>query len=53
MALSMYRLVKEDYKQDAADIHYASTVDMIALCLLMKEGASKEVEALLEHAKSM
>ncbi len=52
MALQMYRLVKDDYNQDQAQIHYASTLDMIALSLFMKDGPSKEVEALLEHAKS-
>ena len=52
MALQMYRMVKDDYNQDQAQIHYASTLDMIALSLFMKDGPSKEVEALLEHAKS-
>ncbi len=49
----MYRLVKEDYKVDQADVHYASTVDMIALSLLLKDGPSKEIEALLEHSKTV
>lgn len=32
-AMSMYRLIKEDYKQDKAWIHYGSVQETIALCL--------------------
>jgi len=34
-ALSMYRLVKDDYKHDSNIFHYASTHEMMALCLYM------------------
>eukprot|EP01033_Poteriospumella_lacustris_P000147 gene147-95_t len=36
-ALSMYRLVRDDYKADKANLHYAQVVFMIALCQLLTE----------------
>jgi hypothetical protein len=36
-ALSMYRLVKDDYKHDQNFFHTASTNEMMALCLLMSD----------------
>lgn len=51
-AYSMYRLIKDDFKQDKSWIHYASVHEMMALSLYMFDpfGRSKEVFASVETA---
>ncbi len=36
-ALSTYRLIRDDYKSDKAQIHYGKVLEMIALCMLQLE----------------
>jgi hypothetical protein len=54
-ALSMYRLVKDDYKQDQSHSHYASVHEMIAMCLHFidpygNRNMSKEIFQVIETA---
>ena len=50
VALSMYRMVKEDYRADKAYVHFAAANEMVALCLFMTEGNRRELDNALEHA---
>jgi hypothetical protein len=50
VALSMYRLVKEDYRADKAMMHYASANEMVALCLFMTGGNRRELDGGFEAA---
>jgi hypothetical protein len=51
-AYSMYRLVKDDFKQDKSWMHYASNQEMTALSLYMLDpyGRSKEIFSAIENA---
>ena len=51
-AYSMYRLIKDDFKQDKNWIHYASVHEMIALSLYMSDryGRAKEIFSSIENA---
>ena len=51
-AYSMYRLIKDDFKQDKSWMHYASVHEMMALSLYMHDpfGRSKEVFSSVETA---
>lgn len=52
-ALSMYRLVRDDYKADKANLHYAQVVFMIALCQLLTEPQKyKEIFGQIEWSVS-
>jgi len=51
-ALGMYRLIKDDYKQDKANAHYGSTQEMMALCLYLTDpyGRARDIFAHIENA---
>lgn len=51
-ALSMYRLIKDDFKQDKAMAHYGSVQEMMALCMYQMDpyGRSKEIFSNIENA---
>jgi tetratricopeptide (TPR) repeat protein len=51
-ALSMYRLIKDDFKQDKNWIHYGSVQEMMALCMYMLDsyGRAKEIFSCIENA---
>jgi hypothetical protein len=51
-AYSMYRLVKDDFKQDKSWMHYASNQEMIALSLYILDpyGRAKEIFSAIENA---
>lgn len=51
-ALSIYRLIKEDYKHDRALLHYASIQEMMGLASYMVDphGRAREVFTYLENA---
>ena len=51
-ALSMYKLIRDDYKNDRAMLHYASVQEMMALCVHMMDphGRGKDVFQYLETA---
>jgi hypothetical protein len=44
----MYRLIRDDYKTDGAELHFASVSEMIGLCMLM----NKRPPEVSEHAPS-
>jgi uncharacterized membrane protein YgcG len=51
-ALSMYRLIKDDFKQDKAMAHYGSTQEMMALCMYLTDpyGKTRDIFAHVEGA---
>jgi ER-Golgi trafficking TRAPP I complex 85 kDa subunit len=51
-ALSMYRLIKDDFKQDKNWIHYGSVQEMMALSMYMLDpyGRAKEIFSCIENA---
>jgi hypothetical protein len=51
-ALGMYRLIRDDFKQDKAHGHYASAQEMMALCMYLTDpyGRSKEIFSYCENA---
>jgi hypothetical protein len=51
-ALSIYRLIRDDYKSDKAMMHYANVQEMMALCLYQMDPytRSKEIFVHLETA---
>jgi hypothetical protein len=52
VALSMYTMVKEDYRADKAYLHFAAANEMVALCLFMTEGNRRALDTALEHAST-
>ena len=52
-ALSMYRLVKDDYKHDQNLFHTASTNEMMALCLYMADWqGDRDKREIIHHIES-
>jgi hypothetical protein len=51
-ALGVYRLIKDDFKQDKAHTHYGGIQEMIALCLYLTDpyGRSREIFSYVENA---
>lgn len=51
-ALGMYRLIRDDYKQDKAHAHYASVQELMALCMYLTDpyGRSKDIFSYCENA---
>ena len=51
-ALSTYRLIRDDYKQDQAHAHYASCQEMMALCMHEMDpyGRAREIFSAFEAA---
>ena len=51
-ALSMYRLIKDDYKQDRNWIYYGSVQEAMALCMYMIDpyGRTREIFSCVENA---
>jgi len=51
-ALSMYRLIRDDYKSDKAWVHYGNVLEMIALCMYQLDPYTRprEIFSLLEQA---
>jgi hypothetical protein len=51
-ALSMYKLIKDDFKQDKAHAHYGSVLEQIALCMYLTDpyGKTKEIFGCVETA---
>jgi hypothetical protein len=52
VALSMYQMVKEDYRADKAYLHFAAANEMVALCLFMTNGNRRALDTALEHAST-
>ena len=50
MALSNYRLVRDDFKSDKAHRHLGSVLEMMALCLFMSEGSKRQIMSYLKDA---
>jgi len=50
-ALSTYRLIKDDFKQDKAHVHYASIQEMMALCLYYMDPYTRARE-IFSHAEN-
>ncbi|KAH9070164.1 hypothetical protein Ae201684P_002534 [Aphanomyces euteiches] len=50
LAYNMYRLVRDDYKNDKAMLHYAHACESIALCLFMLKGPVADIHNALEIA---
>ena len=50
-ALGMYRLIKDDFKQDKAHAHYGGVQEMMALCMYMNDayGRAREIFAHIEY----
>jgi hypothetical protein len=42
----MYKLIREDYKNDRALLHYASVQEMMALCVHLMEPLARSKEGL-------
>ena len=51
-ALSMFRLVREDYKSDKAWRHLGACLEMMALCLFMTEGSKSAQMGFLAEAQA-
>jgi hypothetical protein len=51
-ALGMYRLIKDDFKQDKAHAHHGGVQEMMAICLYLMDsyGRAREIFTLLEGA---
>ena len=43
LALSMYRMVKDDFRNDRAWHHFASACEMIGICIFLSNGPYKEM----------
>lgn len=50
LALSMYRLISNDFKSDKAWKNYAGAMEMAGLCIVMMRGSQREAEACLDSA---
>ncbi|ETW06659.1 hypothetical protein, variant [Aphanomyces invadans] len=48
LAYNMYRLVRDDYKNDKAMLHCAHANESIALCLYMMKGSAADIHHALE-----
>ncbi|OQR81516.1 hypothetical protein THRCLA_11660 [Thraustotheca clavata] len=48
LALSMYRLVRDDYKTDKALLHCANANECIALCLFLVQGSVPQIHNAIE-----
>eukprot|EP01047_Picozoa_sp_COSAG01_P013460 COSAG01_NODE_633_length_14669_cov_7.174056_8_plen_1413_part_00 len=50
LAIKHYRMVRDDYKNDKANMRLAGTLEMIGVCLLLLKGSHREIETNLEQA---
>ncbi|KAF0690736.1 Aste57867_17888 [Aphanomyces stellatus] len=53
LAYNMYRLVRDDYKNDKAMLHCAHANEAIALCLFMMNGSVSDIHNALETVVSI
>ena len=50
MAISNYRLVRDDFKADKSYRHLGGVLEMMALCLFMTEGSRRQIVSYLKEA---